>query len=347
MAPMTREMAPGGVPTAAMVEYYARRARGGVGLIITEGVAPDDVGAFGTDVPRLAGEEAMAGWRAVVDAVHANGASIFAQIWHVGSFSPSLIGMKDSLGTSSRLSPSGLAAAARPLGNAMTPDDVERTIDNFASACANAKAIGFDGIELHGAHGYLVDQFLWLDTNQRTDQYGGSSDCRVRFAVELVRRVKHATSADFPVAFRISQWKQLDYQARLAKNPLALERVVVPLAEVGVDLFHCSTRRFWEPEFAGDPRNLSAWVKAISGRPVVTVGSVTLDVDFKAPTGKSFAASAPDHIRLLEDGIDKGWYDLVAIGRALIANPDWPNLVAAGRSDLLRPFEREMLDQLH
>lgn len=347
MAPMTREMAPGGVPTAEMAEYYARRAAGGVGLIITEGVSPADEGAFGSAVPRLFGDDALAAWRRVVDAVHADGAAIFAQIWHVGSFSPSLIGMQDSMEPITRVSPSGLAAEGRPLGRAMSLDDVENTIEQFATACANAKAVGFDGVELHGAHGYLVDQFLWPATNRRNDRYGGSSENRASFAIELVKRIRQRTSADFPIALRLSQWKQLDYKARLADDADALERIVVPLAEAGVDLFHCSTRRFWEPEFEGDPRNLGAWVKSITGKPVITVGSVTLDVDFKAPTGKVFAAPALEHIRLLEEGIKKGWFDLVAIGRALIANPDWPQLVAAGRANKLRSFDRKMLDRLH
>jgi len=233
------------------------------------------------------------------------------------------------------------------MGRAMNLDDVDRVIAQFATACANARDVGFDGIELHGAHGYLLDQFLWPATNQRTDRYGGSSEGRANFAVELIKRIREATSSAFPIAFRLSQWKQLDYQARLANDPDALERLVAPLAEAGVDLFHCSTRRFWDPEFEGDPRNLGAWVKAITGKPVITVGSVTLDVDFKAPTGKVFAAPALEHIRLLEEGIEKGWFDLVAIGRALIANPDWPRLVADGRADQLRPFDRKMLDQLH
>lgn len=347
MAPMTREMAPGGVPTAAMADYYARRARGGVGLIITEGISPAIEGSFGSAVPRLYGEDATARWRDVVSAVHAGDSAIFAQLWHVGAFSPSLIGMPDSLALDApRLSPSGLAGPGRPFGRSMSAAEIDRTIDEFAAAAANAHAVGFDGIELHGAHGYLLDQFLWSSTNRRTDEFGGDSTARVRFVAEVTKRIKAATAPDFPVALRLSQWKQLDYQARIAASPSDLQSLVEPLVAAGIDIFHCSTRRFWEPEFDGDPRNLAAWVREISGRPVITVGSVTLNVDFKAPLGKVHAEPALEHIRLLEEGLARGWFDLVAIGRALIANPDWPELVQSGRTSELRPFDKSMLAAL-
>lgn len=345
MAPMTREAAPGGVPTPEMASYYARRAEGGTGLIITEGVAPDPAGCFGAAVPRLFGKEAVAGWCPVVEAVHAEGAAIFAQIWHVGAFSPSMIGMADSLPPGvDRLSPSGLAAPGRPFGRAMRDGDIADTIRAFADAAAAARSAGFDGVEIHGAHGYLIDQFLCPETNRRDDQYGPAS--RTRFAVELVRAVRRAAGPDFPIGFRLSQWKQLDFTARLATDPSQLAALVEPLADAGVDLFHCSTRRFWEPEFDGDDRTLAAWVKALSGRPTITVGSVTLGVDFKAPGGKALAETVVGHVARLERGIEQGWFDLVAIGRSLLANADWVRLVSNGAAAELKPFKGSMLEAL-
>ena len=347
MAPMTREMAPGGVPTAAMAAYYARRAAGGVGLVISEGAPPCAAGAFGSAVPRFWGEDALAGWRCDVAAVHAEGAAFFPQLWHVGGFAPALIGMAESLppGTE-RLSPSGLAAPGRACGRAMTVAEIDATIAAFAQAAAAARAIGADGIELHAAHGYLPDQFLWSGTNARDDAWGGSAAGRMRFAVELVRAVKAATAPDFPVSVRLSQWKQLAYAARLAADPGELAALVEPLAAAGVDIFHCSTRRFWEPEFAGDSRNLAGWVRALLGRPTMTVGSVTLATDFKAPGGKIHAVPAAEHIALLEAGLARGDFDLVAIGRALLANPDWVRTVAAGRAGDLAAFDRAVLETL-
>jgi 2,4-dienoyl-CoA reductase-like NADH-dependent reductase (Old Yellow Enzyme family) len=341
MAPMTREMAPGGVPTTAMADYYARRADGGAGLIITEGAAPDMAGAFGASVPRLYGNDALDGWRRVVDPVHAGGAAIFAQLWHVGAFSPSMIGMADSI-DAIRLSPSGLAAPGRPFGRAMTTQDIADTIGSFATAAASARAIGFDGVEIHGAHGYLVDQFLWSQTNLREDCYAEP----VRFAVELVAAVRAATAADFPIGLRLSQWKQLDYGARLADTPEALAAIVAPLAKAGVDLFHCSTRRFWDAAFAGDPRTLAGWVRALTGTPTMAVGSITLDTDFKAATGKLHAGTTTDHVAMVERALAAGEYDMIAVGRAMIANPDWAAIVARGDARHLQPFDKGGLDQL-
>jgi 2,4-dienoyl-CoA reductase-like NADH-dependent reductase (Old Yellow Enzyme family) len=338
---MTREMAPDGIPTADMARYYARRAAGGAGLIITEGVAVDAAGRFGTSVPRLFGRDVLPAWRALVSAVHDEHAAILAQLWHVGAFSPSMVGMVDSL-DAERLSPSGLAAPGRPFGRAMLPVDIDRTIEAFATAAVLAQAAGFDGVEIHGAHGYLIDQFLWNETNRRTDIYGGG----VRFAAEVVGAIRAATGPTFTIGFRLSQWKQLDYGARIAVDPTELAAVVGPLADAGVDLFHCSTRRFWEPAFPDDERPLSAWVRLLSGQPTMAVGSATLDVDFKAPSGKLQAGTRSDHIAWLEDGLAKGWFDLVAVGRAMIANPDWARRVERGEVDGLRAFEGAMLNSL-
>jgi len=347
MAPMTREAARDGVPTEAMAAYYARRAEGGVGLVITEGTPPDAAGSFGGTVPRFHGDDALEGWRRVVDAVHRHGAAIFPQLWHVGAFSPSMIGMRDSLTHGQvRLSPSGLAAPGRPYGQAMSTAQIDSTIRAFARAARSAREVGFDGVEIHGAHGYLPDQFLWTGTNLRDDGYGGSLAHRTRFACELVAAVKAEAGTGFPVSFRLSQWKQLDYTARIAHSPQELEVIVQSLARAGVDVFHCSTRRFWEPEFEGDPRTLAAWVRALSGRATMTVGSVSLGTDFKAPTGKVRAAVAQEHVALLEQGLGSGQFDLVAIGRALLSNPDWVRRVSEGRADELLPFDKSALEHL-
>lgn len=347
MAPMTREQAPGGLPTPEMAAYYGRRAAGGAGLIITEGVAVNRVGSFGAKVPRFYGDGVAAAWCPVVDAVHAHGSLIIAQLWHVGAFCPSLIGMEASWSDpTERLSPSGLAAPDQRFGRAMTTAEIGKTIDDFVRAAAAARAVGFDGIELHAAHGYLIDQFLWPETNQRNDRYGGSAERRLNFALELVQAIRATTSPDFILSFRLSQWKQLDYRAKLVHDPAQLAALVVPLADAGVDLFHASTRRFWDPEFPGDSRNLAGWVRGLTGKPAITVGSVTLGTDFKEPDGKIRAEVALDHLRLIEAGLIRGDWDVVAIGRALLANPDWGRLVAEGRASELKLFEKPILDGL-
>lgn len=344
MAPMTREQAPDGAPTAEMIEYYRRRARGGVGLILTEGTPPDAAGAFSAKVPRFFGAEREQ-WRQVVEAVHAEGGRIMPQLWHVGAFDPSLIGMQDSA-VIDRLSPSGFAAPGRPVGRPMSEADIENTIVAYGDAAAAAQALGFDGIEIHGAHGYLPDQFLWAGTNIRADRYGGDRVARTRFAVDLLRECRRRSAPDFPIVFRYSQWKQLDYNARLAESPAELASILEPLADAGVDIFHCSTRRYWEAAFGGEERSLAAWTRALTGKPVIAVGSVTLNNEFKSAMGKVHAEVVPKEIERLEACIARGDFDLIAIGRALIANPDWVQKVQAGRVSELKGFSQEMLVKL-
>lgn len=345
MAPMTRERAPGGVPTEAMAQYYARRAEGGAGLIVTEGAAPNEEGRFGAAVPRLHGADAIAGWERVVSRVHGAGAAIFAQIWHVGAFTPSMVGMEDSLAVE-RLSPSGLAAPDRSLGRTMTSADIGRTIRDFGQAARLAREAGFDGVEIHAAHGYLPDQFFWAGTNRRNDGYGGSLAARSRFAQAIVAECKARTAPDFPVTLRISQWKQLDYLAHVVEGPEELASWLAPLVAVGTDGFHVSTRRFWDAAFPGDDETLAGWVRRLGGRPVIAVGSALLDLDFKAPGGKDVSSLVPEELERITDGISAGQFDLMAFGRAFLANPDLAGRLLTGSLAGLRSYSRAHLDEL-
>jgi 2,4-dienoyl-CoA reductase-like NADH-dependent reductase (Old Yellow Enzyme family) len=250
MAPMTRSFSPGGVPALNVADYYARRAEGEVGLIVSEGtVVNRPASSNDPNIPRFYGEQPLRGWKGVIDKVHAAGGVMAPQLWHMGVVAP-----KDSgwLPLAPFEGPSGCVAPGKIGGVAMTEHDIAETIGAFAQAAADAKALGFDAVEIHGAHGYLIDQFFWHPTNQRTDRYGGQSLAeRSRFAAELVRAVRTAVGPDFPVCLRVSQWKLQDYAAKLATTPQEMEAWLVPLAEAGVDIFHCSQRRFWETEFAG------------------------------------------------------------------------------------------------
>jgi 2,4-dienoyl-CoA reductase-like NADH-dependent reductase (Old Yellow Enzyme family) len=150
--------------------------------------------------------------------------------------------------------------------------------------------------------------------------------------------VRKAVGEDFSILLRFSQWKQQDFNARLAHTPAELERFLAPLIDAGVDMFHCSTRRFWEPEFpeTGSDMNLAGWTKKLSGKPTMTVGSVSLNSDF-ITSFQSAGAETTGINRLLEM-LARGDFDLVAVGRALIVNPDWPNKVRAGQFDQLKPY---------
>jgi len=198
---------------------------------------------------------------------------------------------------------------------------------------------------VHGAHGYLIDQFFWERTNQRTDRWGGSIAARTTFAAEVIRAIRRAVGPAFPIILRFSQWKQQDYPAKLAPDPAALETFLAPLTEAGVDIYHCSTRRFWEPEFEGATLNLAGWTKKISGLPTITVGSIGLAEEFIA-TYRNDDPAAPAPIDDLVERLGAGEFDLVAIGRMLIVEPEWPKKVRAGRLAEVRPFSRAALATL-
>ncbi|MFE3656569.1 NADH:flavin oxidoreductase [Streptomyces sp. NPDC059165] len=343
MAPMTRMFSPGGIPGEDVLSYYARRAAAGVGLIVTEGTYVGHDSAGQSDrVPRFHGEEQLTGWAKVAEAVHAAGGTIMPQLWHIGMVRKQ---GEPPFADAPAVGPSGLTTeGAEPTGKSMTRQDLDDVIAAFAQAAADAERIGFDGIELHGAHGYLLDQFLWAGTNHRTDAYGGDPVARTRFAAEIVAAVRERVSPDFPVLFRYSQWKQQDYGARLAETPAELEAILAPLAAAGVDAFHASTRRYWMPEFEGSDLNLAGWTKKLTGKPVITVGSVGLDGDFiSAFQGKGSLVKGIDN---LLDRLEAEEFDMVAVGRALLQDPEWAAKVLADRFDDLKPYDPAALKSL-
>lgn len=342
MAPMTREMSPGGLPTKENAEHYRKRVVGGASLIITEGAYIDDASAVGprADVPRL-DEAAANGWRTVVEAVHAAGGSIIPQLWHVGALRGTTSTVNPSVPA---LSPSGIDLDSRPLGEPMTTREIDDVIARFADAAAFAKSVGFDGVELHGAHGYLLDQFLWKRTNRRTGRYGD----RVQMPAEVVRAVRSAVGADFAIVFRYSQWKAGRYAEQIASSPKSLEDILIPLKNAGVDVFHASARRHWLPEFPDDDATLSlaGWTKRLTGSPVIAVGSVGVHTEFRGAGATASGSplvireSIEERLDLLVDQFRAGEFDVVAVGRALIADPEWVNKARDGLFDQIKSFER-------
>ncbi|MFJ9370262.1 NADH:flavin oxidoreductase [Nocardia sp. NPDC101769] len=343
MAPMTRMFSPGGVPGEDVRSYYARRAAAGVGLIVTEGTYVGHDSAGQSDrVPRFHGEDQLAGWAKVVEDVHAAGGTIVPQLWHIGMVRTH---GEPPFAEAPAVGPSGIRVdGTEGTGKAMTQRDLDDVIGAFAEAAAAAERIGFDGVELHGAHGYLLDQFLWERTNRRTDAYGGDAVARTQFAAEIVAAVRAVVSPDFPVIFRYSQWKQEAYNARLAETPQQLEAILAPLAAAGVDAFHASTRRYWLPEFDDSDLNLAGWTKKLTGKTTITVGSVGLDGDFlRAFTGEGAALGSLDN---LLDRLERDEFDLVAVGRALLQDPEWASKVLAGQIDELKPYDAAALKTL-
>lgn len=353
MAPMTRYKSPGGIPTDEVASYYARRAAADVGLIITEGTWVDHPGAGNDDkVPNFFGAEALAGWRKVVDQVHAAGGKIMPQLWHIGlmEFEPVAGIVKDRLDVRpDQVGPSGYVGGigVEPTLRAapMTQDDIDSCIEAFARGAQTAYDLGFDGVALHGAHGYLIDQFFWAETNKRTDRYGGGIGERVTFATEVIRACRCRTAPDFPIMFRFSQWKLQNYNASIVDTPAELEAFLGPLVEAGVDIFDCSERRFWLPVFEESGLNLAGWTRKISGKPVVTVGSVGLDQEMAA----TFAGetSLPASLEKLLDRLEAEEFDLVGVGRALIGDPEWARKAKADALDTVAPFSPDALGTLN
>lgn len=343
MAPMTRSFAVGGVLPAAAAEYYARRARADVGLIVSEATLIGRASAGNEpDVPRFWGDDAMAAWRPVVEGVHASGSVFWPQLWHVGAVRNPMLKWTPPAPPES---PSGLAKPGREYGVAMSEADIEATIAAYAQAALAAQRLGCGGVEIHGAHGYLIDQYFWSGTNQRTDRWGGATLAdRSRFAVEVIRAMRAAVGPAFPICIRLSQWKQQDFSARLALSPDEMLAWLRPLVDAGVDVFHCSQRRFWEPEFEGSDLNFAGWAKKLTGLPTITVGSVGLSGEFISSFGGE--VSQPASLDELLRRLERGDFDLVAVGRALISDAQWASRVREGRVDELQAYDRSALASL-
>ncbi len=278
-------------------------------------------------IPFFHGEEALAGWQTVIDEVHAAGGKMAPQIWHVGSVKSFLTEWEPASGIES---PSGLVAPGTLRGDAMSEEAIADTVAAFAKAAADAKRLGFDTVEIHGAHGYLIDQFFWSGTNDRADRYGGATiKDRSRFAAEVVAATREAVGPDYPIILRVSQWTQQDFSFRLAETPGAMTDWLAPLVEAGVDILHCSQRRFWQPEFpeidGEGGLNFAGWAKKLTGAATISVGSVGLSGDFMAAFGGESSTSAS--IDNLVARMERDEFDLIAVGRALISDPEWPRKV--------------------
>jgi 2,4-dienoyl-CoA reductase-like NADH-dependent reductase (Old Yellow Enzyme family) len=334
---MQRAWTVDGAPTERMRQYYRQRALGGTALVITEACAVDHPSAtsnslFGWLTARTAGA-----WASCVDAVHSAGGAMFLQLWHQGAV--------DTGGADEgfvALSPSGLAHPDKPFGRAASAAELAAIRQAFVRSAVYAQETGADGVEIHACHGYLLDQFLWPAINRRTDRYGGAAmSGRAAFPAEVIAAVREATGPDFTISVRISQWKELDYEAKIAATPGELGQLVSILRSAGADLFHVSTRRFWTPEWEGSDLGLAGWVKSFADAPVIAVGSVGLDVDVMATLeGEEARPTGNSRIEDLVRRFRRGDFDLVSVGRSQIGDPDWVAKISDDRVGEIRPFRR-------
>ncbi|MGR6520242.1 oxidoreductase (plasmid) [Rhodococcus erythropolis] len=340
MAPMTRESSPGGIPNAHDVEYYRQRAAGGVGTIFTEGtLVRGPAAGSSSGMPHMYGEQSAAGWRRVVEAVHGEGAAIISQLMHMGVMRGAEPEFEPHLAS---VGPSGIGVDGERLGRELTLADLDAIVAAYVESANLASELGFDGIEIHGAHGMVLDTFIWSRTNQRTDRYGGTLQNRIKFPTEVVSAVRDAVGPNFPISYRFSQWKVGAYDAVVASTPTELEQVLVPLADAGVNILHPSTRRHWLPAFplenATDRQlGLSGWAKKLAGLPTIMVGSVAVNRPFVGD-------EAPDEhdrehkLRYVMEQYDRGEFDLLALGRPLLADPEWVNKIRSDDSTNIVEF---------
>ncbi|MBT1004218.1 NADH:flavin oxidoreductase [Paenarthrobacter sp. DKR-5] len=317
LAPMTRVSAmEDGRATDRMVSYYSRFARGGFGLLITEGIYTDTAYSQGyLHQPGLATQEQTEAWKPVVDAVHARDARIFAQLMHAGAQSQGNRFVESTIG------PSAVAPKGEQLGFyrgegpyrvplAATREQMDQVLEGFVMAALNAKAAGFDGVEIHGANGYLLDQFLTDYLNRRTDEYGGSPENRARFAVEIARAVRDAAGPDMTVGIRISQGKVSDYAHKWTGGVEEARTIFTALATAGIDYIHTTEYRAAAPAFDENGPSLASLAKQYSGLTIIANGNL----------------DDPETAAAL---IAEGQADVAALGKAALATRDWPHRARA------------------
>jgi 2,4-dienoyl-CoA reductase-like NADH-dependent reductase (Old Yellow Enzyme family) len=289
--------------------------------------------------------------------VHRVGGKIFPQLWHMGVLRNAKISRypdypnarpSGTIGTVGKhsIQPELLKELMVP-GESLTEREVEDIVAAFAFAARSAKGVGFDGIALHGGHGYLIDNFLWRETNKRSDRYGGDHVGRTRFAVEIIRAVRREVGAYMPIMFRFSQHKQQDYHNNLVLNPKELEEILVPLADAGVDIFDASQRRVERATFEGSDLNLAGWAKKLTGKPSMTIGGIGLHFD--APEHASnrttiAAASAHNNLPEVMRRFRRGDFDLVGSGRSLLSDPGWARRIRNGET--IMAFDRSCESRL-
>ncbi|PUA37602.1 NADH:flavin oxidoreductase [Paenibacillus elgii] len=327
LSPMTRTSAdPSGQANERMARYYSRFAKGGFGLIITEGIYPDATNSQAYEnQPGIANEAQAESWRPVVHAVQQAGGKIVAQLMHAGAlvqhnaFTPIAPSAVKPVGAMLQ-EHGGSGEFAAP--KAMTLKEIHGAVESFAQAAIRVKQVGFDGVEVHAANGYLLDQFITDYTNLRTDAYGGSMERRVRILVEVLEAIRALVGPDYLVGVRISQGKVNDFHHKWANGMEDARVIFEQLATASPSYIHTTEYKAFAPAFAESGPTLAELAKRFSGLPVIANGKL----------GEPKQA---------EDLLRKGDADLVAIGTSALVNPDWINKVRKGKA--LNPFDHHFL----
>ena len=329
VAPMSRVSTAGdGIPTPQMAAYFAAFAAGGFGLVLTDGTYLDHAHSQAyPDQPAIVTDEQVRAWARVTDAVHAEGGRIVLQLMHVGAL------VQGNHHRDVPIAPSAVRPRGRmlrgyggsgdwTLPRAATRDDLRDVVAAFAASAARARTAGFDGVEVHAANGYLLDQFLTPYTNQRADGYGGPPAARARLVAEVIAAVRAAAGDDFPVGVRVSQLKVNDADHRWTLDEA--RGLLGRIARERPAYLHVATEGAgWEAtSFLAPGVSITGLARDIAGVPVIANGGM-------------------DDPQLAARVLDGGHADLVSLGHGAIANPDWPARLAAGRP--IAPFVPDML----
>jgi 2,4-dienoyl-CoA reductase-like NADH-dependent reductase (Old Yellow Enzyme family) len=316
VAPMTRVSATeDGVATDTMRLYYERFPRGGFGLVITEGIYTDQAYSQGyAHQPGMSDEAQALAWKPVVHAIQAQGGKVFAQLMHAGALTQFNRFRSETLAPSA-VQPKGeqmgfyRGQGAYPLPRAMTEKDISEVITGFAEAASRAVSLaGFDGIEIHGANGYLLDEFFTDYTNTRSDRWGGDIRQRLALNLEIINAVRAAVPTDVPVGIRLSQGKVNDFEHKWREGETGAEIVFSTLAAAGLNFIHVTEHEAWQPAFGNGPSLISLARRFAPGATLIANGKLH---------------DPARAVQLLDEGAD-----LIAIGKGALANPDWPNKVS-------------------
>jgi 2,4-dienoyl-CoA reductase-like NADH-dependent reductase (Old Yellow Enzyme family) len=333
LAPMTRTSATEtGLTTDDMAQYYANFVSGGFSLIITEGTYTDETYSQGyLNQPGIATTEQAESWKKVVKAVHDQGGKIIVQLMHAGALSQGNR-FKDET-----IAPSAIKPMGEQLGfyggqgefatpREMTEEDIAEVINGFVTSAKNAKEAGFDGVEIHGANGYILDQFLTDYTNTRTDNYGGSLENRLRLLIEVVTAVREAVGDSFTVGIRISQGKVNNGEHKWKGGVADAEVIFTELGKTNLDYIHVTEGEATAPAFDGDGPTLAELAKNYGETIVIANGSLA------EPT-------------VAESLLKDGKADIITIGKSALANQDWANKVANGEQLEAFDFQKILLPQ--
>lgn len=322
VAPMTRMSSPGGsIPRQDVLDFLMRRAQNGVSLVYTEAIITDNESAQGyPGQARLLTQNQIDAWKPVTTAIREAGSVSIAQIFHCGRMSWPEVNPARRVIAPSAIAPkqnNPLTGQPYPIPEAMTQADIDHAIEGFAQTAQGAIAAGFDGVEIHGAHGYLINEFLSSYSNQRTDAYGGSVENRYRFAHEVIQAVRKVAPKDKILTFRISNWGVADMEVSLFANKEEWQQIIKLLSQEPLDALSVSTYDFSAKAFGTD-RTMAQITREVTQLPIILCGKIY---------DRATAEEA------LEDA------DVILSAKSLLLNSNWVKDVAENK--LLAPYTSE------